>query len=80
MSTRTTAFAGVLRHELARVGRPAADVIFGADDRTVTLSDRDGSWRGPAPVAYGALVTFDNDEGGSSEFWQRLDRGCSSRA
>ncbi|HSS03095.1 MAG TPA: hypothetical protein VLM79_38800 [Kofleriaceae bacterium] len=68
------AFAGVLRHELTRVGRPTADVTFTADERTVTFSDTDGRWRGPVPVAYGALVTFGNDEGRNGEFWRRLDR------
>jgi hypothetical protein len=75
-----TAFVGVLRHELARVGRPAADITVTADERTVTLMDIDGSWRGPPPIAYGALVRFDNDEGKSGEFWSRLDREHGSRA
>lgn len=74
MSSRMIAFAGVLRHELARVGRPAADVTLSADDRTVTLADADGSWQGPAPTAYGALVSLDKDEGRTGEFWQRLER------
>jgi hypothetical protein len=79
MSNRTIAFAGVLRHELARVGRATADVTFGADDRTVTLTDTDGRWQGPAPVAYGVLVAFDDDAGRNGEFWQRLDRQHDSR-
>ena len=72
MSPRTIALAGVLRHELARVGRPDVAVSFEADERTVALADADGRWRGAMPIAYGALVACGNGEGGNAQFWQRF--------
>ena len=72
MSPRATALAGVLHHELIRVGRPGAAVTLGADERSVTLMDADGQWQGPVPVAYGALAVCADGEGGSALFWQQL--------
>ncbi|HMG20378.1 MAG TPA: hypothetical protein VK607_03640 [Kofleriaceae bacterium] len=72
MSPRAIALAGVLQHELIRVGRPEAAVTVGADERTVTLADADGVWQGPLPVAMGALVVFGDGEGSSAQFWQQF--------
>jgi hypothetical protein len=72
MSIRATALAGVLHHELNRVGRSGVAVTLGADERSVTLVDGDGQWQGPLPTAYGALVVFGDGDGGGTQFWQRL--------
>jgi hypothetical protein len=72
MSPRATALAGVLHHELVRVGLPGVVVSLEPDDRTVTLEDAEGRWRGPLPAAYGALVGWGDGEASSSQLWQRL--------
>jgi len=72
MSPRAIALAGVLQHQLTRVGRPAAAVTLGADERTVTLADTDGRWQGPVPIAIGALVVWADGEGSSELFWQQF--------
>ena len=70
MSIRAAALAGVLQHELARLGRSHVAITLGADERSVTLADDDGQWHGPLPTAYGALVVCGSDEARSSQFWQ----------
>lgn len=62
----------MLQQELIRVGRPGVVITLGADERTVTLVDRDGRWQGPVPVAYGALVVYQDGEGSAAQFWQRF--------
>ena len=74
MTPRMAAFTRVLRCELVRVGRPTAEVTVGADEHTVTMADAEGSWHGPAPHAFGVLVSCATDEGRSGGFWERLDR------
>jgi hypothetical protein len=74
MSMRAEALAGVLQHELARIGRLHVAITLGADGRSVTLSDDDGQWQGPLPTAYGALVTCGCDEAQTSQFWQSFAR------
>jgi hypothetical protein len=74
MSIRAAALAGVLHHELARIGRPGVAITLGADGRSVTLADDDGQWQGPLPTAYGALVVCKSDEARSSGFWQCFAR------
>ena len=44
MSIRAAALAGVLQHELARLGRFHVAITLGADERSVTLADDDGQW------------------------------------
>jgi hypothetical protein len=72
MSSRATALTSLLRQEFIRVGRPGVVITLEADERTVTLVDGDGRWRGPVPVAYGALVACEDGEGSTAQFWQRL--------
>ena len=74
MSIRAAALAGVLQHELTRIGRPRVAITLGADARSVTLADDDGQWQGPLPTAYGALVPCDTDEARTSQFWQCFAR------
>jgi hypothetical protein len=68
MSSRTAALADLLRQQLIRVGRPEVAVILGADERTVLLTDADGRWQGPLPLAYGRLAACEPAEGGA-QFW-----------
>lgn len=74
MSVRAAALAGVLQHELTRIGRPRVAITLGADARSVTLADDDGQWQGPLPAAYGALVVCDSDQARTSRFWQCFAR------
>jgi len=72
MSPRAIALIGILHQELIRVGRPGVVITLGTDERTVTLADTDGRWQGPVPVAYGALVAYEDGEGSHAHFWQRF--------
>lgn len=72
MSPRAIALTDLLRHELARIGRPGVAVMLGADERTVILQDPDGRWQGPVPVAYGALAVCEDGEDGGDRFWTRV--------
>lgn len=78
MSIRAAAFAGVLQHELVRLGRGRVAVTLDADGRSVTLADDDGQWQGPLPTAYGALVACGSEEAGTSQFWQCFSRTAPS--
>jgi hypothetical protein len=66
------AFAGVLQHELARIGRADVTVAFGVDERTVEFAATDGGWRGPVTRAFGTLVTCERAENRGAQFWQRF--------
>jgi len=59
---------GVLRSELDRVGRTNVSIQL-EGSRTVTLADYDGSWHGPVPSAFGALVTCRTEAGAGATFW-----------
>ena len=74
MSIRAAALAGVLQHELTRIGRSRVAITLGADARSVTLADDDGQWQGSLPAAYGALVVCGSDEASTSQFWQCFAR------
>jgi hypothetical protein len=70
-STREQAMFDVLRRELDRVGRTNVSIQL-EGPRTVTLVDKDGSWHGPVPSAFGALVTCSSGGGAGSAFWAML--------
>jgi hypothetical protein len=74
MSIRAAALAGVIQHELVRIGRSHVAITLGADGRSVTLADDDGRWQGSLPAAYGALVACDSDEASTRQFWQCFQR------
>lgn len=67
-STREQAMFDVLRVELDRVGRTNVSIKL-EGPRTVTLVGHDGSWHGPVPSAFGALVTCGTGAGADSMFW-----------
>ena len=70
-TTRQDMFSDILRHQLVRIGRPNARLTI-AHDFTVTLVDDDGRWQGPGPLAFGALVTYDDGDGAGPDLWTRL--------
>ncbi|HEY6177700.1 MAG TPA: hypothetical protein VIX73_24750 [Kofleriaceae bacterium] len=74
MTIRAAALAGVLQHELARIGRPHVAITLDADGRSVTLADDEGQWQGPLPTAYGALVVCGTEEARGGQFWQCFAR------
>jgi len=71
MATRNEAILRILADQLARVGRSHAQVTMHGDF-IVVLTDADGSWEGPAPFVFGALVTCGDGAGTGHEFWARL--------